>query len=508
MLSNNKLNNPRWEYMLVNLLLMWITFHTVVAWFPFVTADPLDKYLEPYLTFIPLSFLCGIAFRKYHSFRVSSLKNALKSTLKADLLALLLASVIILIIPKYQFSIYAFLAFVAVQFLFETVLILVYYAFRYAAKGEREEQQSKLQNRGKVLHEDFPLNEKTAQRIERLVQEQAGKWALQQLKQKIRLTNANTLVVDTSSVFNIQNLQENRFSTIVNLAQANNIRGINNLFIAAHDRLPYEGFYVGCFQSKSQYKKMFLKKYPWCINYVLYSFDYVLKRLFPKWGFTREFYFWLTNGRQRVLTKAEIFGRLYACGYHICDEFKANGLIYFIAQKKNEPHRHEIINYGPIVRLNRIGKNGRVFKFYKFRTMHPYSEFLQPYIYEKNSLQEGGKFNHDIRVTTMGRIMRKYWLDELPMLMNFIKRDMKLIGVRPISKHYFSLYPKELQEKRIKVKPGLLPPFYVDMPKTLDEIVASEMRYLDAYLKSPIKTDVRYFFGIIYNIFFKCARSK
>ena len=55
---------------------------------------------------------------------------------------------------------------------------------------------------------------------------------------------------------------------------------------------------------------------------------------------------------------------------------------------------------------------------------------------------------------------------------------MKLVGVRPLSQHYFSLYTKELQDKRILCKPGLVPPYYADMPKNLDEIIASEMRYL------------------------------
>ena len=40
---------------------------------------------------------------------------------------------------------------------------------------------------------------------------------------------------------------------------------------------------------------------------------------------------------------------------------------------------------------------------------------------------------------------------------------MKIVGVRPLSEHYFSLYDKDLQEKRIKVKPGFIPPFYVDL---------------------------------------------
>jgi lipopolysaccharide/colanic/teichoic acid biosynthesis glycosyltransferase len=164
--------------------------------------------------------------------------------------------------------------------------------------------------------------------------------------------------------------------------------------------------------------------------------------------------------------------------------------------------------YGPIISLNRVGKNSTVFKFYKMRTMYPYSEFLQEYIYKKCGLQEGGKFTHDIRVSTIGRFMRKYWIDELPMFINLFKGDMKLVGVRPLSKHYFSLYCEELQQLRVQFKPGLLPPFYADMPKTLDEIQQSELNYLRMCQKRGVfVTDVVYIWKIFVNIVFKKARS-
>jgi lipopolysaccharide/colanic/teichoic acid biosynthesis glycosyltransferase len=84
---------------------------------------------------------------------------------------------------------------------------------------------------------------------------------------------------------------------------------------------------------------------------------------------------------------------------------------------------------------------------------------------------------------------------------------MKLVGVRPLSKHYFELYSKKLQERRIKYKPGLIPPFYADLPSDLDAIQASENKYLDSYDKHPFRTDFRYFFKSVFNILFKHVRS-
>lgn len=146
-------------------------------------------------------------------------------------------------------------------------------------------------------------------------------------------------------------------------------------------------------------------------------------------------------------------------------------------------------------------------KVYKLRTMHPYAEFLQDYVYKINSLDDGGKFRNDFRVPKWGKWLRRLWIDELPMLINVLKGEMKLVGVRPLSPHYFSLYPVELQMLRKRFTPGLLPPFYVDLPRTFDEIVASELAYLRAHEKSPIRTDIRYFFLGVWNIVVKRARS-
>ena len=103
--------------------------------------------------------------------------------------------------------------------------------------------------------------------------------------------------------------------------------------------------------------------------------------------------------------------------------------------------------------------------------------------------------------------MRKTWLDELPMVYNWIRGEGKLFGVRPISSHYFSLYSEELKEMRKKAKPGLIPPFYADLPKTFSEICDSEERYLRACQKNPVRTQWIYFWKVFSNIVFKGVRN-
>jgi len=140
--------------------------------------------------------------------------------------------------------------------------------------------------------------------------------------------------------------------------------------------------------------------------------------------------------------------------------------------------------------------------------MHPYAEYLQSYIHERNHLEDCGKFNNDIRIAGWGKILRKLFLDELPQFINFFRGELRLVGVRALSEHYFSLYPKDLQQLRIKFKPGLIPPYYVDMPNSFEEIIESERKYLKMKELHPYTTDIKYFFKACYNIIFKGARSK
>jgi lipopolysaccharide/colanic/teichoic acid biosynthesis glycosyltransferase len=199
---------------------------------------------------------------------------------------------------------------------------------------------------------------------------------------------------------------------------------------------------------------------------------------------------------------------LYSCGFELLDAQDFGSMHFYVCKKVGTPAYNLQATYGPLVRLKRVGKGGKLIKVYKLRTMYPYAEYLQEYINNTQGLQEGGKFKDDPRVTTLGRFFRKFWLDEMPMLVNMCRGEMKLVGGRPLSQHYLSLYPKDVQERRRNYKPGLLPPYYADMPKTLDEIVASEVRYMDAYDQKPWRTDLRYFVQILKNIFFKKARSK
>lgn len=250
-------------------------------------------------------------------------------------------------------------------------------------------------------------------------------------------------------------------------------------------------------------------RYPAAFISLYYPFHFFFRRVLPKMKGFRKVFRMLNLPLD--MSKAEIMGRLIYKGFHIMALQETDDETIFVAKinptqnpSKTKPQSSE----GVLFRMSRVGKQAKKITVYKFRSMHPYAEYVQEYIHTMHGLDAGGKFKNDFRVSTGGRIIRKYWIDELPMFINLLKGDIKLIGVRPISEHYFSLYPPHLQELRVKNKPGLLPPFYADMPTSFEEIIQSELNYLTAYEKAPLKTDVSYFLKIVKNILLKKARSK
>ena len=315
----------------------------------------------------------------------------------------------------------------------------------------------------------------------------------------ITLSAANNQIAD--------NIRTGIHDGIICHNKINNVRFLNKYFERINQTLRHDGLIIGTVETQNQFKSRIRKQYPFFFIELFFSLHFVFKRVLPKVRATKRLYFYITKGKRRAISLTEVLGRLVSCGFEILSHEEIDGLTYFAARKAGEPRYDMAPTYGPLVQLKRIGKNGKLITIRKFRTMHPYSEYLQDYMFRMNNLQDGGKINGDMRVTGWGRIMRKLWLDEQPMWWNFLKCELKLVGVRPLSRHYFSLYPEEMQELRKRHKPGLIPPFYRDLPKTFEEIVDSERRYLEAYEKRPIRTDITYLFAALYNIFIKRARS-
>ncbi len=114
----------------------------------------------------------------------------------------------------------------------------------------------------------------------------------------------------------------------------------------------------------------------------------------------------------------------------------------------------------PIFTQCRVGKNGRKFKIYKFRTMYNDAEERLEKLLQKNAnlrkeWEECRKLKNDPRVTRIGNLLRKTSLDELPQLLNVIKGEMSLIGPRPVTQEEIDIYYKDAAELCFFVPPGI-----------------------------------------------------
>jgi hypothetical protein len=322
-----------------------------------------------------------------------------------------------------------------------------------------------------------------------------------------KLCKSKTWLLNSENPANFKIIDDNSLSLIINLYRLNHFRRLNQYFLEIHSKLRAGGYFVGKASTIRTYNEKVKEKYPKYFSNILYSIHFIFFRIAPKLPAAKQLYFVVTQGRNRIISRAEVLGRLCFCGFEIVAESEIDFELYYIARKVKMPSTNTNPSYGPIVKMRRYGLNGKPISVYKFRTMYSYSEFLQGYIHNINKLQGGGKFNNDFRITTWGKLMRKLWLDELPMLYNWLRGDIQLVGVRPLSYQYFSLYSNDLQRLRGCVKPGLIPPFYADLPITFEEISDSERRYIRNYLNRPIKTQWIYFWKAIYNVVIKGARS-
>lgn len=316
-----------------------------------------------------------------------------------------------------------------------------------------------------------------------------------------------TEIVKISDASNLLKHKDDSLDNLINLQRINDINGINAFFRIANTKLHKGASFNGCVETLEQRKTRLFKKFPKGLNFAYYSLDFVFKRVFPKFKFTKKIYMFLTNGRNRAVSKSEVLGRLVYCGFEIENTEEIGNMLYYTARKVSGPMTCSEPSTGLILRIKRVGRNGKSITVFKFRTMHPYAQYIQEYVFKQNNLAEGGKFADDFRITKWGRWMRKFWIDELPMLYNILRGDIKLVGVRPLSEHYLSLYTSEHKDLRVKGKPGLIPPFYADLPKNLEEIMESESKYIESYVQDPFTTDLTYCFKAFNNILLHKARS-
>ena len=154
---------------------------------------------------------------------------------------------------------------------------------------------------------------------------------------------------------------------------------------------------------------------------------------------------------------------------------------------------------GPIFfAQTRIGKNGRRFKIYKFRSMYIDAEERKKELEAQNEMQGlMFKMDNDPRITKVGKFIRKTSIDELPQFVNIVKGDMSLVGTRPPTEDEFEQYNSHYR-RRISMTPGLTGLWQISGRSEIvdfDEVVKLDLEYIDNW---TLGLDIKILFRTIW----------
>ncbi len=138
---------------------------------------------------------------------------------------------------------------------------------------------------------------------------------------------------------------------------------------------------------------------------------------------------------------------------------------------------------GPLIfKQKRVGKNGRYFYMYKFRSMYKDAEERKKELMDKNEMNGlMFKMTDDPRITKVGKFIRKTSIDEFPQFFNVLKGDMSLIGTRPPTVDEFKKY-EGYHKRRLSIKPGITGMWQVSGRSSIEdfeEVVKLDLEYID-----------------------------
>lgn len=304
---------------------------------------------------------------------------------------------------------------------------------------------------------------------------------------------------------------------VVGTLSLNKVDRLNNYLKHCTSLLAMGGYIALRYDSMESVLEGMKRRHAGWRHSLFYFSHFVRYRALPKIPYIEKIYFappfvWFDAlagkaRRNRALPKAEVWGRLAYYGIEVLRERVENGSTLLLGRRVSEPVANRKPSFFAIVALEKMGLDGQVIRLHKVRSMYPFSEFLQKKIFQSHGLSNTGKFRDDFRLTDYGPMIRRRWIDEIPGLWDWMRGDVKLVGMRATSPHFLSLYPQTLRDLYIQVKPGLVPPIFDEKTAGFDEIVAVEMAYLTRYLQSPVKTDIQYFWYTFRDIFIRKVRS-
>lgn len=518
MIFNNFFNKyNKFIILVLDFILLSLSF-IIIAWAkPATIRLVLPTYLLPFLSFSIIWLMISFIMGKYD---LKSFKKPIHLLITLTIITFIVLSIISILLFALKISGYSrAIVFGTILLCYTLELISFRILYTWVQINEIQvvkyrENNSIVINRGsdsiiekdQVSENSYETKKKVINR-KNLITEEAGPNVYNYFAEHLSIEDESVFLTATTTPFNIENIPAENVAGIINLKKVNDMRYINKFFEAVNTKLRDAGMYIGCVETSKQRYTRIESKFPPFMRQIVIILDFVLNRIFPRISFLKRIYFSITSGVKRTVSKAEVLGRLVSCGFEIIEYKEINNLTYFVVMKTGEPAYNPMPSYGPLFKMPRVGKNGKIIYVYKFRTMHPFSEYLQDYVLRLNGYSAVGKPADDFRLTKWGKFMRKFWLDEMPQIINVLKGEMKLVGIRPLSKRAFADYPDDVKRMRLKYKPGCIPPYVSLLKQGMKESIDAERIYLIEKEKNPYFTDLKYFGLAIFNIVTNKIRS-
>ena len=374
-------------------------------------------------------------------FKYRSLAEELIQTIKYELVYLLLSVVVFpLLAPDLPYlSIYNLLWIVGVNTIFILVLnIFIRKVWKFLSRQKKYTQRILLVT--------------TRARVERVLQQ---------------LSTYDYGYVSAVCIVDDERFESSNFTivTLDNLVTYATRSVVDQVVI----NLPSENFLIADFVS--QFEMMGL---PVAVNIAALEFVTNSEKAIQRFGNSSEVNFSTTFYRSSDVAlkrMMDIIGSLF--GLVICGIVS----IFLIPLIKRDG--------GPaIFAQDRVGRNGRIFKFYKFRSMRVDAEEIKKDLMSQNQMQGGMfKIENDPRVTKIGHFIRKTSLAELPQFWNVLTGDMSLVGTRPPTLDEYMKYTPE-QKRRLSFKPGITGLWQISGRSNItnfDDVVKLDVTYLDGW---------------------------
>ena len=310
------MKGPRPGLIITDLLTLIGSYIFMASLKPVMVSYLSPRYLVGFGITFGLWLFSSFYFNKYHIARNEPPRFLFRNILYPNLVALAFVAFLIYAFNTTFYSRMMVFGTFGVATLVEWILFSVYayllsspdydIATEFLEKPPTATEKRRLKEA--VIHSGINVD---TIKLREAILEECGEKATTFIESNVNLDDDDVLITSTLTRFNILRQPDNSFRTIVNLRRINDIRYLNKFFEAVNHKLPQGGVFIGCGETAHMRMNRILKKYPPVLNWIAFILDYILKRVFPKFFLTRGIYFFLTRGNNRVLTHAEILGRLY-----------------------------------------------------------------------------------------------------------------------------------------------------------------------------------------------------